>query len=116
MLISSNIRPDTWSSVSFIVIHHLHDSILVPVDLHAKYSDLLAFAEKEWDLKDQRISFETDELGICPKSLIRIHESAWNGVKDVIGNLYVRVQEPESQTRVLKQASTTGMWLFLTLW
>lgn len=111
MLLSSKLRPDIWSSVSFIVIHHYSDSVLLPVDLHAKYSDLLAFAEKEWDLKQQYVSFETDELSLCPGKLVRIHEQAWNGVKDVIGNLYVRVQEPSPPVREQKQASLSGVYL-----
>ena len=108
MLISSKLRPETVSSVSFIVIHYCYDSVLVPVDLHAKYSDLLAFAEKEWDLKPQHLVFETDDLSICMGKPIRIHEQAWNGVKDVIGNLYVRVRDPESEAQLLKQVSNTG--------
>lgn len=97
MYISSTLRTDNFSTSSFIVLHHQKGSVLLPVDIYEKYSDLLAFAEKEWELKPQHIIFETDELNLCPGRRVRIHEQAWYGVKDIIGNVYVREHDPNQE-------------------
>ncbi|KAI5122335.1 hypothetical protein M0805_002502 [Coniferiporia weirii] len=90
MFVSSTINPSARSSTHFFIVHHNDERVLVPVDLHAKYADLQAFAVKEWGLALGGLVFETNELNICAGKLVRIHEDAWAGIRDVVGNVYVR--------------------------
>ncbi|THH05475.1 hypothetical protein EW145_g4769 [Phellinidium pouzarii] len=92
MFVSSTCNPSARSSVHFVVVHHNDERVLVPVDMHAKYVDLQLFAAKEWDLNIQTLTFETDELDICAGQRVRIHEEAWRGIRDVVGNVYIRIR------------------------
>lgn len=93
MLVSSTINLSARSSVHLLVIHHNDERVLIPVDLYTKYSDLQTFITKEWNLESKNAFFETDELDVCAGKRVRIHEQAWLGIKEVVGNVYVRTRE-----------------------
>ncbi|KAL5531879.1 hypothetical protein ACEPAF_5442 [Sanghuangporus sanghuang] len=93
MLVSSILNPSARSSVQLLVVHFNDERVLVPAELHAKYSDLQGFIVKEWGFESPDVFYvETDELDICAGKRVRIHEEAWFGVKDVVGNVYVRIR------------------------
>ncbi|EJD08176.1 uncharacterized protein FOMMEDRAFT_144221 [Fomitiporia mediterranea MF3/22] len=94
MLVSSTLCPSDRSSVHLFVVHYDEDRVLVPVDPYAKYADLQNYVAREWNLERESIAFETDELNICAGKRIRIHEEAWIVVKDIVGNVYVRIRYP----------------------
>ncbi|KAL5504563.1 hypothetical protein ACEPAH_7224 [Sanghuangporus vaninii] len=93
MLVSSILNPSARSSVQLLVVHYNDERVLVSAELHAKYSDLQGFIVKEWGFESPDVfHVETDELDICAGKRVRIHEDAWFGVKDVVGNVYVRIR------------------------
>ncbi|KAL5483096.1 hypothetical protein ACEPAI_8325 [Sanghuangporus weigelae] len=96
MLVSSILNPSTRSSVQLLVVHFNDERVLVPTELHAKYSDLQEFIVKEWGFESQDVfCIETDGLDICAGKRVRIHEEAWFGIKDIVGNVYVRIRRSE---------------------
>ncbi|KAL5512567.1 hypothetical protein ACEPAG_3220 [Sanghuangporus baumii] len=96
MLVSSILNPSIRSSVQLLVVHFNDERVLVPTELHAKYSDLQGFIVKEWGFESQDVFYiETDEFDICAGKRVRIHEEAWFGIKDIVGNVYVRIRRSE---------------------
>ena len=89
MLVSSTLNPSHKSTTSFVVLYHENERVIVPTDSLPKYSDVFDFVRKEWDVKHQDLSLETNELDICRGEWVRIHEEAWPGLKDVIGTVHV---------------------------
>ncbi|KAH8110555.1 hypothetical protein DFH11DRAFT_1730239 [Phellopilus nigrolimitatus] len=93
MLVSSTLNSSARSTVHFVVVHHNDERVLLPVDMHAKYSDLQEFVAKEWEMTLRSFVFETDELDVCAGRRVRIHEEAWAGIRDIVGNVYVRTRD-----------------------
>ena len=98
MLVCSTLNPSCLSSTHLLVVHYDDERILVPVDPYSKYSDLHAFITKEWALESQTFCIETDELNVCAGKWVKIHEEAWIGVKDIVGNIFVRVRRSSSSS------------------
>ncbi|EJD08177.1 uncharacterized protein FOMMEDRAFT_25337 [Fomitiporia mediterranea MF3/22] len=94
MLVSSTLCPSDRTSVHLFVVHYDEDRVLVPVNSYVKYADLQDYVAKEWNLEKESIALETDELDICAGIKIRIHEETWIWIKDLVGNVYVRVRYP----------------------
>ena len=92
MLVSSCLNPSIPSTTHFVVVNYENDRVLVPTDTRAKYRDVVDFVRREWNLSDVPITLETNDLNICLGQWVRIHEEAWPGVKEVIGNVYVRLR------------------------
>lgn len=83
-----------------MVLHHENRRVIVPTDAYPKYSDVLDFVRREWDIKLQNMIFETNELDVCYGEWVRIHEDAWPGLKDVIGNVHARLWMSGSTTQL----------------
>ena len=102
MLVASTLNPSNRSSVQFLVVHFDDERVLVPTELHTKYSDLQGFVVKEWGFESSEVfNIETDELDICAGKRVRVHEEAWFGIKDIVGNVYVRIRRSEHELREL---------------
>ena len=97
MLVSSSFNTSYKTTAHFVVINYENERIIVPTDTYPKYSDILDFVRREWEVKHHNLVLETNELDICAGSWVRIHEEAWPGLKDVIGNVHVSYRATASK-------------------